>query len=323
MPVRYWKLIHQRILVLIHLLFIHRTCHRWLKTGVFSPGVFPCSSPKMWTKTMGKRCNQWPRPNKRKLNYQTRRYSAQKRALYKLLLHKNCCKPSPNLLSCKEALPSIIFGHFYFMPVSILQLLYIPLHIGFTHIYIYMYVYLYGLHILLQKNPPFRNTCGIHLSQLALRFLLPCGQMALTQLRRFTQGHRFGTNLRGQNFVTDRGPGPVFSHGWDRYTDFVDFIYHHVHASCLISEHPVEVVFIQVDFLGHRGFLFELKGSQSGVPPQHLDSSWFFGGSGRWFAQFVWAGKRQHLHFRPQTTWEILSKKLKCCVQTNYPLSTC
>ena len=170
-------------------------------------------------------------------------------------------------------------------------------------------MYLYGLHILLQKNPPFRNTCGIHLSQLALRFLLPCGQMALTQLRRFTQGHRFGTNLRGQNFVTDRGPGPVFSHGWDRYTDFVDFIYHHVHASCLISEHPVEVVFIQVDFLGHRGFLFELKGSQSGVPPQHLDSSWFFGGSGRWFAQFVWAGKRQHLHFRPQTTWEILSKK--------------
>ena len=73
--------------------------------------------------------------------------------------------------------------------------------------------------------------------------------------------------------MTDRGPGPVFSHGWDRYTDFVDFFYHHVHASCLISEHPVEVVFIQVDVLGHRGFLFELKGSQSGVPPQHLDSS--------------------------------------------------
>ena len=65
--------------------------------------------------------------------------------------------------------------------------------------------------------------------------------------------------------MTDRGPGPVFSHGWDRYTDFVDFFYHHVHASCLISEHPVEVVFIQVDVLGHRGFLFELKGTKWGT----------------------------------------------------------
>lgn len=63
--------------------------------------------------------------------------------------------------------------------------------------------------------------------------------------------------------MRDRGPLWFFSHGWDLYTDFVDVYDCSLHlprCACFMLNQraPVEVVFIQMDFLGHRGFLFEL-----------------------------------------------------------------
>ena len=194
---------------------------------------------------------------KSKLNYQTRRYSAQKEALYKLLLHKNCCNRLQIYFPCKEALQLPSSSDTF----TLCQLAYFnyihPLHIGFTLISLRTPTFCY------KKNPPFATPAGFSLTLIlykplfALRLPLPCGQMALTQLRRFTQGH--GRNFAGANLwqtVVHSG----FSHGLDLYTDFVDvyiyiydfimillmymivhFIYHHVHASCLISQ-PVEVV---------------------------------------------------------------------------------
>ena len=247
-PVRCWKLIHQRILVLIHLLFIHRTCHRLLVKQEFS-GCDGNSSPKMWTKTWKKHATK----AKQKANWIIKPEDrCPKTSSLQTVASQNCCNRPQIYFHVKnhchpKSWDTLLYASQHTWTIN-------PLHTGFT--------YFFSLHTLLQTMPPF-NTCGIHLLIL-YKPNSPWGSSCHVAKWHWPS---FADSLCSAIVGILRGKRcdrqwfhSVFSHGLDLYTDFVDVYDCSLHwPPCHLLLHaenqkkPVEVVNPGGLDIGHRG----------------------------------------------------------------------
>ncbi len=81
---------------------------------------------------------------------------------------------------------------------------YIYIYIPFTYGLYIIYTYLYSPHVA-TKDCPLQHPGEWSPTVWTLRFLLPCGQMALTQFRRFTQRHGFFQWVVHESSVSQQG----------------------------------------------------------------------------------------------------------------------